>query len=77
MTKPKLITIAVLAVLAGILLLQNSEVVSLKLLFWEISMSRIFFFPFLLLIGFIAGFVVAKTMSSKDDDSKDFKKHYD
>lgn len=77
MTKPKLITIAVLAVLAGILLLQNSEVVSLKLLFWEISMSRIFFFPFLLLIGFIAGFVVAKTTGLKEDDSKDLKKHYD
>jgi uncharacterized integral membrane protein len=77
MTKPKLIIIVVLAVLAGILLLQNSEVVSLKLLFWEISMSRIFFFPFLLLIGFIAGFVVAKTTGLKEDDSKDLKKHYD
>ena len=68
MTKPKLIIIAILAVLFGILLLQNSEVASLKLFFWEISMSRIIFFPLLVLIGFVVGFVVAKMTGSKDDD---------
>lgn len=68
MTKVKFIITAILAVLFGVLLMQNSEVVSLKLFFWEISMSRIIFFPLLVLIGFVVGFVVAKMTGSQDDD---------
>lgn len=68
MTKAKFITTAVFAVLFGVLLMQNSQVVSLKLFFWEISMSRIIFFPVLVLIGFVVGFVVAKMTGSRDDD---------
>lgn len=68
MTKVKFIITVILAVLFGVLLMQNSQVVSLKLFFWEISMSRIIFFPLLVLIGFIVGFVVAKMTGSEDDD---------
>ncbi len=68
MTKVKYIITVILAVLFGILLMQNSEVVSLKMFFWEISMSRIIFFPLLLLLGFVVGFVFAKMTGSKDDD---------
>jgi len=68
MTKVKFIITAILAVLFGVLLMQNSEVVSLKMFFWEISMSRIIFFPLLLLLGFVVGFVFAKMTGSKDDD---------
>jgi uncharacterized integral membrane protein len=68
MTKAKFIITAILAVLFGVLLMQNSQVTSLKLFFWEISMSRIIFFPVLVLIGFIVGFVVAKMTGSEDDD---------
>lgn len=68
MKKAKFITTAILAVLFGVLLMQNSQVVSLKLFFWEISMSRIIFFPVLVLIGFVVGFVVAKMTGSRDDD---------
>ena len=68
MTKVKYIITVILAVLFGILLMQNSEVVSLKMFFWEISMSRIIFFPLLLLLGFVIGFVVAKMTGSNDDD---------
>ncbi len=68
MTKVKFIITAILAVLFGVLLMQNSEVVSLKMFFWEISMSRIIFFPLLLLLGFVIGFVVAKMTGSNDDD---------
>jgi len=64
MAKPKVIIVSILLVLFAILLLQNTEVVSLKLYFWEISMSRIVFFPALVLIGFI----VAKMTGSKDED---------
>lgn len=65
MVKPKFIVITTIIVLLLILLLQNSDVVSLKIYFWEVSMSRIIFFPILILIGFIVGFVVAKVIPSR------------
>ena len=60
MMKPKTIIILILVVLAVIVVLQNSEMVTLQLLFWKISMSRIIFISFLWLMGFILGFLVAK-----------------
>ena len=58
--KPKTIIILVLVVLAVVVVLQNTEIVTLQLFFWKISMSRIIFISFLLLAGFIMGFLVAK-----------------
>ena len=66
MDKLKLSIVGILSILFVILLLQNTEVVSLKLFFWEISMSRILFFPVLLLTGFVIGFVVAKITGSDE-----------
>jgi len=65
MAKPKFIIITIAIVLFAVLLVQNAEVVSLKLFFWEISMSRIIFFPILILIGFLVGFAIAKMTGSK------------
>ena len=70
MAKLKLGIVAILSILLIIVLLQNTEVVSLKLFFWEISMSRILFFPALLLTGFIIGFAVAKIAGSKARDEE-------
>jgi uncharacterized integral membrane protein len=61
--KPKMIGILILGILFLIILLQNTQVVSLRLLFWEISMSRIILFPLVLLTGFIIGFFVGRTRS--------------
>jgi len=58
--KPKTIIILILVVLAVIVVLQNTEIVTLQLFFWKISMSRIIFISFLLLVGFILGFLVTK-----------------
>lgn len=58
--KPKTIIILILVVMAVIVILQNTEIVTLQLFFWKISMSRIIFISFLLLVGFILGFLVAK-----------------
>ncbi|RKY32982.1 MAG: DUF1049 domain-containing protein [Candidatus Omnitrophota bacterium] len=58
--KPKVIVAIVLGALFFIILLQNIQVASLKLLFWEISMSRIILFPLLMLAGFIIGFFVGR-----------------
>ncbi len=57
--KPKTIIILILVVLAVIVVLQNTEIVNLHLFFWTISMSRIIFISFLLLVGFLLGFLVA------------------
>jgi uncharacterized integral membrane protein len=56
----KTVLIAVLVVLFLILLIQNVQVVYLRFLFWKISMSRIIFYPLILLTGFLIGYITAK-----------------
>lgn len=58
--KPKTIIILILIVLAFVMLIQNTQVVEVQLLFWKIAMSRIIMISFLLLMGFIVGYLVAK-----------------
>lgn len=58
--KPKTIVILVLIVLAIVIVLQNSQMVTLQLFFWKIMMSRIIFMVGLLVVGFALGFLVAK-----------------
>lgn len=57
---PKMIAVMVLLVLFLIILFQNTDVVTLRLLFWKISMSQILFTFLTVLIGFVAGYLVAK-----------------
>ncbi|MGE0268128.1 MAG: lipopolysaccharide assembly protein LapA domain-containing protein [Candidatus Omnitrophota bacterium] len=54
--KPKVVFIGILAILAGIILLQNTQVVTFHVLFWKISMSCIIFFAIVLAVGFAAGY---------------------
>ncbi len=56
----KTVLIVVLVVLFLILLIQNVQVVYLRFLFWKISMSRIIFYPLILLTGFLIGYITAK-----------------
>jgi len=58
--KPKYIIIIILAVLALILALQNTEVVTFQLFFWTISMSRILMMVGFLIIGFLVGLLVGR-----------------
>lgn len=58
--KPKMIVVVVLLVLFLIILFQNTDVVTLRLLFWRISMSQILYTFLTVLIGFIAGYLVAQ-----------------
>lgn len=62
--KPKTIAILTAAVLLLIILLQNTQIVSIQFLFWELGMSRIIFLPLVMAIGFIIGYVVGR-MSRK------------
>ncbi len=56
--KPKTIVLLVLAGLFLIILVQNTQVVTLQLLFWKVEMSRIIFIPLVMLIGLGIGFVL-------------------
>ncbi|UCG38967.1 MAG: LapA family protein [bacterium] len=58
--KAKHWVILILVVLVLILLMQNAEVVSFKVFFWQISMSRIIAFPLLVLLGVVIGFVLGR-----------------
>jgi uncharacterized integral membrane protein len=58
--KPKTIVILVLVALFLIILVQNTQVVTLRLLFWKIGMSQIILVPLTMLIGFVIGYLVAK-----------------
>jgi uncharacterized integral membrane protein len=58
--KVKSIIIIVLAILALILIVQNTEVVPIQLLLWRIWMSRIVLIVLMLAIGFGIGFALAK-----------------
>jgi uncharacterized integral membrane protein len=58
--KPMTIVILVLVALFVIILVQNTQVVTLRLLFWKLGMSQIILVPLTMLIGFIIGYLVAK-----------------
>jgi len=58
--RPKWIVSLVVFVLFLIFLLQNTQVVTLRLYFWSISMSQIILIPVTLILGFVAGYIVAK-----------------
>jgi uncharacterized integral membrane protein len=63
--KAKGIIIVILAILALILIIQNTGVVPIQLLFWRIWMSRIVLIVLMLAIGFGIGFVLAKLTGKK------------
>ncbi len=59
MNKPKLITVLVVAVLALIILLQNTATVETRILFFTISLPRALLLLITGLTGFAAGAFVA------------------
>ena len=68
--KVKTIIILILAVLALILIVQNTEIVPIQILFWQLLMSRIILILLLLVIGFAIGFVFAKFTGKKTPPQK-------
>ncbi|MBN2225848.1 MAG: LapA family protein [candidate division Zixibacteria bacterium] len=57
--------IVIIAVLAVIILLQNTQVVTLHFLFWHLSMSQALLFPLTLLIGFVLGLLIVSLSGKK------------
>ena len=64
----KLILVSVFAVLTGIVIMQNTEVVAFQLLFWKFNMSRILLLLVTLILGFALGYVIAKLPARSDND---------
>lgn len=58
--KVKLSIAVIAAILILVFLLQNTQVVTLRLYFWKVSMSQIILIPLTAIIGFVLGFIVAK-----------------
>ena len=63
----KITLVVILACLALIFVAQNIEVVTVRFLFWEISMSRAILLFFSLLIGFIIGWFLDSYLSYRKD----------
>ena len=56
--KPKAIIILVLVTLFIIVLIQNTQVVTLRLLFWKVEMSQIVLIPLVLFVGMVVGYLL-------------------
>lgn len=69
--KVKTIIILILIALFVIILIQNTQVVTIQLFFWKLSMSRIILICMLMLIGFIVGFLVAKIGRKSPKEQKE------
>lgn len=60
--KLKTIIILILVALFVVIAIQNTQAVTIQILFWKINMSRIIFIPLLMLLGFVIGFLAAQVM---------------
>ncbi|MFB0566288.1 MAG: LapA family protein [Candidatus Aminicenantaceae bacterium] len=60
--KPKTIIILIIVILSFIVIIQNTEIVSLQLFFWKLSMSRVIFMVILIFIGSVLGFIVSRML---------------
>jgi uncharacterized integral membrane protein len=56
--KTKIILVAVVLVLLGVLLAQNAGIVTYRLLFWTVSLSQVIIIPLVALVAFALGFVI-------------------
>jgi uncharacterized integral membrane protein len=65
--KFKTIILFVLAVVFLIFLFQNTNIVQVKFLFWELKTSGIFFFLVTLFIGIAIGYISAKIGKKKNN----------
>ena len=65
----KVIAALVAIVFYLVILAQNTEVVTVKLLFWEATMSRIILMTITGIIGFIIGYLVAKFSSGRKSEA--------
>jgi uncharacterized integral membrane protein len=63
--KAKMIVIFVALLLALIILVQNTQIVAFRLLFWSAEISQLLLVLLTLVLGFVLGFLVAKLTGRK------------
>ncbi len=54
---PKFYSVIAIAALVAVLVVQNTEVVDIRFLFWTVSMSRVLLLPLLFIAGVLVGLV--------------------
>ena len=59
--RPKIAIAILLGLILLVIILQNTEVVAVKLLFWEMQMSRVLLILLAAVVGFVGGYVVSAT----------------
>jgi len=65
MDKAKLIVALILAVLTVVVVLQNTEAVSTKLLFVTVTMPRVLLLFLVLAVGFVLGIIASLSWTKK------------
>lgn len=63
--KPKWVIILILLVFVIILIVQNTQVIVYRFLFWQVGASQIMLVPLVLLVGFVIGYLVGRKGSRK------------
>ncbi len=63
--KTKVVVGIVVVVLLALFLVQNTAVVTYRLLFWTVSLSQIVLAPLIAVLGFIAGYVAGSIRRRK------------
>ncbi len=63
--KPKTIFIITIVLLFLIIIVQNTEVTGVQLLFWKVEMSRALLLPIIFIAGIIIGFLGCLIFSQK------------
>jgi uncharacterized integral membrane protein len=58
--KLKSIILIILAVLAFVIIIQNTQVVTVQLFFWQLFMSRIVLMLVMMAIGVAIGYIIAR-----------------
>jgi len=59
---PKTVLILIIILILLIILLQNTQVMTFKLLFWKVTMSKIVLLVITMILGFIVGFLLRPTI---------------
>lgn len=63
--KAKMIAILIALILALIILVQNTQVVTFRLFFWSAEISQLLLVLLTLVLGFVLGFLIAKLTGRK------------
>ncbi len=62
----KNLLVIIIVVLALVIMFQNTQITTVNLLLWEISMSTILLIVLMLAIGFALGYLISSISAGKD-----------